>query len=258
MSDINIIIPVFNRPELLVDCLWSLLRDSGNFKLIIVDDGSDLKSKAIIKNIVRHINDIILITNPENQGFIKSVNRALREFPAETAVILNSDTLVVPNWLNNLLKGFDSPHNFQILGPLTYSNSPYQNLSISFAELASAEKILQDYRIQNNRSEFIEVPYLYATCLAIKQEVITRCGYFNEDYAKGYFEDVDFCFRARQAGFKIGLCNSSYVYHLQSQSFKASEQQALLRKNYQIFKYRWQEHPDYKFLPDYEKIIFHA
>ncbi len=100
---VDVVIPVYGAREAALACIESVLNTVGtNGRLIVVDDASsDPKLVAELDDLQQH-GRIELLRNSENQGFVRSVNRALGLNPDRDVVILNSDALVFGNWLTGL------------------------------------------------------------------------------------------------------------------------------------------------------------
>src|SRR5271166_1644818 len=92
---IDVIVPVYNQRELVESCLTSVLsaQNTTAFEIIVIDDAStDLELKAHMA-LLAETGRVTLLTNPENLGFTRSVNRGMKLHPERDVVLLNSDTL---------------------------------------------------------------------------------------------------------------------------------------------------------------------
>ena len=114
--------------------------------------------------------------------------------------------------------------------------SPTTNeVSDKFRSISSSGKI------KNYKGRSIEVNSCLGSCFILKREVIAKIGYFDPAYTSGYFEEVDYCFRARAAGFKSVLALGAYIEHLGNVSFglKPKDREELWFKNRAIFESKW-------------------
>jgi GT2 family glycosyltransferase len=80
---------------------------------------------------------------------------------------------------------------------------------------------LREYMNKLSESNKEKFSYLVGWCLAFKKEVIDSIGYIPENFGMGFFDDVLFCYRAKKAGFKMGIVENTGVIHKYHQTFKA-------------------------------------
>jgi GT2 family glycosyltransferase len=235
MSNIEILIPVYNNHVLTKKCLDSIFRaTSGNFSIIIVDDNSTDPESITYYNSLKKNKKIKIIKNGENLGFIKSINHGLKYCTAEYLVIMNNDVLVSKDWLQNLAKGFKEAQNIGIVAPLINCNNPYQNKS-------------------KTKTIYTEVPYVYGTCFMIVRRLLKENMMFDDIFGPGYFEDIDLCFKVIEAGYKILVANNSKIKHLNCGTFGAEQAARLIKQNYTAFYYRWHKTLFFSYLPSYLK-----
>ena len=99
--DVSIIIPVYNKWQYTINCLKSISDNTkGDYEVIVVDDcSSDQTAKQLSK-----VNNLCLIKNDKNLGFIGSCNRGAKESRGKYILFLNNDTMVTDNWLPPLVK----------------------------------------------------------------------------------------------------------------------------------------------------------
>jgi hypothetical protein len=79
-------------------------------------------------------------------------------------------------------------------------------------------------------------------CVAIRRDVIAKVGLLDEEYQLGFFEDDDYCARARQAGYRVVVCDDVFVHHHLSASFGklgTLERGALMKRNRELFESKW-------------------
>ena len=239
-SSITIIVPIYNAFEDTYNCLMSVLEHTDSkHKILLVDDASpDKRIAELTTQLSLEHSQIKLLKNPENMGFVKTCNRAFRESEqTNDVVILNSDTIVTPNWLNKLTHAAYSSIHIATVTPLTNNGTicsvptwlesnevPEGHNILNFAELI--EKI--------SLRKYPRVPTAVGFCTYIKREVLNKIGYFDDvNFNKGYGEENDFCCRAEKSGYFHIIDDATFVYHAGSKSFK-SEKQKLIEKNSKI------------------------
>lgn len=229
---VSIVIPVCGALSYLVKCFNSLTKFTQNYELIIIDNGSDNKTKA-------YLNDkwvqfgFKLIENEENKGFSYACNQGIKASTCNYVCFLNSDTVLTPNWLGKLMKGFNQ-QNAGIVGPSTCYTAGEQCLGH-----------LMENRFKMDDNEIIAMSLslweeyketeIYGWCYLVKREVIDKIGGFDyKTFGIGNGEENDFNYRAELAGYKMYWVKSSYVHHYGHKSFEDTgiNLNRLLKNNY--------------------------
>lgn len=230
---ISIIIPVWNLHELTMFCLETLRINStgSDYEVIIIDNGSN-PPYEFSKNVK-------LIRNEENLGFPKAVNQGIEIAQGDWICLLNNDVLVTPYWIERLLAHKDYT---DIIGPRTNFSCGLQSKAIrwvynNWEELNEInEKIYTQYK--NTR---IMVKWLIGFCMMINRRVIDKIGVMDEGFGLGNYEDVDFCIRAGEAGFKLVIAQDVFVHHFGSLTHQELKLDyiKLLNDNKEKFESKW-------------------
>ena len=248
-SGVDIIIPVYNSFLDVKRCLESLLSytTSPNFNIYIIDDlSTDPRLIRYLEYMQNNVNNFNLIKNSENLGFVKSVNKGIK-LSKNDIVLLNSDTMVSSNWLNEILTCAYIDDKIGTVTPLSnnaticsvpdlcrYNDIPFGYTVQQFSNLI--------YNVSKNLNMgYVIIPTGVGFCLFIKRKVIDEVGLFDEIYGRGYNEENDFCMRALEKGYFHVCCTSSFVYHKGRASFK-DEQVALEATNQKILLTRYPEY----------------
>lgn len=233
----SIIIPTYNGLHWLARCVEAIRRHTEvPYEIIVVDNGSsDDTAQFCLRE------QLILVALPQNKGFPVAVNRGLTVASGDQLLLLNNDVAVTPRWLSNMLLALGSAQNIGIVGPVTNYASGRQQVDVSWGE---AENFVQAAE-RINRSDpakWQEAGRLVGMCLLMKREVLTRVGLFDERYSPGHYEDDDYCYRARQLGYRLLICGDTLVYHAGSASFKAFYSEGwneLIERNRRRFIEKW-------------------
>jgi len=205
-----------------LECLESLKKITyPNHKIIIIDNGSRNNEAKIIKE---KYPEIHLIKNEKNEGFAEGNNIGIRYAQKEGAdyiLMLNNDTVVAPDFLDILIDYAENHKDVGIVGPkMFYYNSDkiwfngaklYPLIGL-FRHLESGLKDSQS-KIKTPRV----VDYISGSCLLIKKEVIEKIGLIYTPFF-AYYEETDWCFRARRAGYKNLVIPQSIIWHKVSAS----------------------------------------
>ena len=246
-DDINVIIPVFNALEFVKKLTNSIIRSvyRHNVKFIIVNDGSDQETTSFLENLCNKYSLFTLISNKENLGYCYSINRGLQHSKSKYKIILNSDTEVSKDWIDYLLLPFHN-ENIAITGPLSNAAS-YQSIpNVKDSKGWVVNNKINDF--ENINAKLLKIfqfdypilPIVNGFCMAIKNEVFEKIGYFDEDlFKKGYGEENDFCLRANDAGFLIALNMHCYIYHAKTKSFQPNEKKELTKRSNEVLKNKY-------------------
>ena len=220
---VSIVIPVFNMLELTQQCVDSIYRETKykSFELIIVDNASkDATPQWLIGEKGKHPLFKYFRMN-QNLGFGPAVNFGIRKSQGDFIVILNNDTIVSPGWLENLMVAFNNNPSIGIVSPVTNYVGEGLQIDPDAAMLNPEVEVIQKYASEiQSRSELIFEPNrLVFFCVMLRRELIDFIGYLDVAFEKGNFEDDDYCFRTRLAGYQLAIVPNSFVYHLGSATF---------------------------------------
>jgi len=210
----DIVIPVWNKKEMTKQCLDSIFVNTHcNYGIIIIDNASDLPTRIYLDEIkVKYPDKVTLIRNQENVGNTKAANQGMLASRADYVCILDNDTLVFNDWLSEMIQIAESSKDIGIVGPNSNSGKkkPWNKSYGLYAKEITAGK----------QGQYIETAAVVGFCYLIKREVIDKIGMWDERFSPGYFEDTEYCIRAREAGYKSVFANGAFVYHFEHASFK--------------------------------------
>ena len=238
-----VVIPVFNAFQHLQICLNSIEEYSPDAEIILVNDAStDDRVMPFLQSWAQGFETRSLLSNEKTRGFVHSVNRGL-SYTEGDVVLLNSDTVVTPQWLELLTNCLAS--NSRIATATPWSNN---GEIASFPELCIAGPVPEDpaqlARLISSAGahHYPEIPTAVGFCMAISRAAIERIGEFDEDtFGRGYGEENDFSMRAREAGMINVLCDDAYVAHQGGASFSPLG----LKPDEQSMQRLIGKHPDY-------------
>jgi GT2 family glycosyltransferase len=229
--DLSIIIVNWNTSELLIQCLESIYRAQPHlsFEIIVVDNGSVDDSVSAIAS---RFPAVHIIGNERNLGFAKANNQALSVAKGRYFLLLNSDTLVVPNSLDELVHVADNHLDVGVVAPKLL------NMDGSLQGSWSAFPTFWSELIGKNiprRETVVGLPFAYevdwvmGACMLVRGETVADVGMLDEDYFF-YSEETDWCFRIKNRGWKVWYISNAEIYHLGGGSAKRNTllQMALL------------------------------
>ncbi len=133
-------------------------------------------------------------------------------------LLLNNDTIVTVNWLDQLLLCLNSDERIGAAGPLTNNASYYTAIQVPYRTLEELHQFAGEYN-KTDRAKWEERIKLIGFCLLMKREVFEKVGPLDERFSPGNFEDEDYCLRIRLAGYKLMLCKDTFIQHFGSASF---------------------------------------
>lgn len=230
---VDVIIPVYRGKCETITCLYRVLSAANGTAscVVVVDDCSPEEDLSDILRLLAKKGYIRLIRNPVNEGFVRSVNKAMQLHPARDVILLNSDTEVFGDWIDRLRKAAQANARFGTVTPLTNNGTvcsyPFFNedndrpLEVPYAEI---DRIAASV----NAGEPIELPTAIGFCMYIKRELIDRIGYFDaEAFGTGYGEENDFSLRAIDAGWKNVAAPNVFVRHLGATSFREERRERI-------------------------------
>ncbi len=208
----SVIIVNYNGGSLVRHCVDSVFKYSRNFELIFVDNQSTDNSDL---DVARRFPAVLTLKNKDNLGFARANNIGIRRAKGQWIVLLNPDTVVTPGWLDALTKCAQSSPEIGIATPKLLrpdrrtldSTGHLFNFRTGFSVDRGS-----DEPDEGQYDSVQEVPSCCFACALIKRQLIEDIGLLDEKMVL-YFEDIDYCLRARIAGWKVLYCPSSVVYH---------------------------------------------
>src|SRR3990170_4236843 len=119
----DIVIPVWNQPELTKRCLESITQYTPEpHRVIVIDNASEEPTRNLLKN-YSTLENVTLITNQENLGFAVAVNQGIRASGSEYVCFINNDVAVTEGWLTELIDVANSDTKIGLVNPLCTNSS---------------------------------------------------------------------------------------------------------------------------------------
>ena len=229
-----------------VRCLKSI-RSSvfTDYVTIVVDNGSSAEQLASLQKCEV---DFVLIETGENLGYTGGNNVGIRyaqEHEINYVLLLNNDTIIESSALTNLITFADAEPNVGIFSPkilfypqstLIWSAGTYLNRWLLMGYLTGYK---EEDKGQFNQAQ--ELDYVTGCAMLIRRSVINDIGMLSDDYF-AVCEDLDFCLRAQEAGYRVKYIPSATVWHVESASsggVDAPQYVYYQTRNYFLFHNQW-------------------
>jgi len=213
----SIIILTYNNliyNHICIDSIRKYTKEN-TYEIIVVDNNSTDGTREWLKE----QKDIKAILNDENVGFPKGCNIGIVAADIENDILLlNNDTVVTPRWLDNLKACIYSDDKIGGVASITNNCSNYQSVIVPYIDVKDMIPFADANNI-SNPDKWEQKARLVAFCMLIKRDVLNKIGIMDERFSPGNFEDDDLCMRIIEAGYKMMLCNDSFIHHFGSSSF---------------------------------------
>jgi len=240
---VTIVILTWNGLKYTKRCLETLrgLTVFPKYEVVVVDNGSTDGTLEFL----RSLQWLRLFENKENLGFVRGNNQALAVCKDDSDfVLLNNDTEIIqPDWLSRLQDTAYAAPEVGIVGArlrrpdgMLQHAGTYMPLETFWGQQVGAgEKDINQFNADT------EVEGVVFACAYIKREVYDRIGPLDEDYFS-YFEDTDYCLKARTNGFTVVCCGSATVVHHENTSTKINKvsHESLFLESQKTFKRKWE------------------
>lgn len=224
---VTVVVPVHNGFATVRACLRSVLATlDRDVRLLVVDDGSTDKALIAWLDELHAQGKIGLRRHAAAQGFPAAANAGMRAARGTDVVLLNSDTLVPPDWLGRLRRAAYLARDIGTVTPfsndasiLSYPAAAEQNPRPDAAGVRRLDRLA---RLAHDGA-VVDIPVGVGFCLYIRRDCLNAVGMFrHEIFAQGYGEENDFCLRARHLGWRNVALPGLFVGHVGGASFGES------------------------------------
>lgn len=237
---VSIIIPVKDEWLLTKECVQRIIQHTKckQIQIILVNNGSREKPPSLL---LKHP-FLTWIHNRWNRGFASAINQGLAIAQGEYLVCLNNDTRPGPCWLEQLIRVLQEYPRCGMVGPVSNRVIPEQKIQVpQLKTRAEIDQFTKQYN-QTNSSKWKKSKRLSGFCLVFPRAIYEKIGGMDERYGLGTYEDDDYSYRLRKAGYHCVIAGDTYVHHYGSRSFQKRtyrEFQKLLKQNRAYFIRKW-------------------
>ena len=256
MVAISIIIVTFKSADLIEKCLSCIKKNENSFKieLVIIDNNSNDDTLLNIRKFSsqNHRNlTIKVIENSENTGFAYAVNQGLTEACGDFILLLNPDVFLFNGFLKQAVgslnedceMGLIAPQHLSLKNEIIPSCREFPGYSILLWEITglsilfNRSKIFGRWRMGYfDHKSVREVDQPMASCLLGKKEVIDKIGPMDERFTI-FFNDVDWCRRFKEKGYKVIFNPEIKIYHLVGHSVRQKKYSMILHSHFEFYLY---------------------
>lgn len=234
MKATNILVPVHNAVSHAIECVKSIQHTTHRFPevtLHVVDDGSSSDTTEL-QELVERVGSFE--RRKQSIGYTRNANEFLESAPGEQFFIINSDAIVFPGWLERMTKQLWSTPTTGLVSPLSnaagYQSIPrnrtnlfekaFRQTPINALPNGLTGEAVNTMLAESSHRQRIRVPFVHGFLIGIKAEVVRSIGVFDgKTFPFGYGEEIDYSFRAEDAGWSSALAHDVYAWHVKSASF---------------------------------------
>ena len=239
--DFSIVIVNWNTGDLLKACLQSIFEHSspGTFEIIVIDNASTDGSCEIVQS---HFPHVKLIRNQANLGFARANNQGIRCGQGQYVMLLNPDTCFLNNVLSQLKEVLDRQPDIGVIGTrlVTPDNTLQRwargnmlslrtafNHYLFLSDLFPRRRFFAGIADNVNYQTITDMDWVSGACLTIRRAALEQVGLLDESLFM-YSEDMELCYRVKQAGYRVVYLPTAQVKHFVSQSMQQQSEEKVL------------------------------
>lgn len=208
----SILIPIWDGSNVLPDCLAAIEANAGGHLLetICVDNASQDGSADLV---AERYGWVRLLRQPVNLGFAGGVNAGADAARGDVLVLLNQDCIVHPGWLDALVGALEQDPGLGIAGATILAPSGTVDHAGAEIRRPDASGV---HLAETAGDRPLDVDYVTGAAMAIRRSAWETVGRFDEGFYPAYYEDADYCYRARRRGIRVAHVPRARVVHLHS------------------------------------------
>ncbi len=239
----SIVIVVHNGLAYTRMCLTALLGEpwGRGDEVIVVDNASSDGTPEFLRDLAGRNPCVKVLRNDVNRGFAAGNNQGVGNATADTLILLNNDTLVLPGWRTTLLRWLED-ESVGMVGPVTNRTCNEAQIDAPYRTYGELERFASEYS-RAHSAQASKLSMLAMFCVALRRDVFERVGPLDERFEIGMFEDDDYSKRVRQAGYQLLCAEDVFVHHFGQASLgelcTTKEYDGLLARNRRRYEEKW-------------------
>ena len=213
----------------------------GENRVFVADNASTDDSVAFVQ---ANFPNIGIISLDKNYGFAEGYNRSLSQIEAEYYCLLNSDVEVSPQWIEGVTDYLDQNPDIAVCQPKLLSQLEKNKFEYAGAAGGFIDKFGYPFcrgrmfsTLETDEGQYDqtrEVFWATGACMFVRSSVYHQLGGLDADFF-AHMEEIDFCWRVKNAGYRVACCPNSKVYHLGGATLPKSSS----RKTFLNFRNNW-------------------
>lgn len=255
---VSIIVPAYNEYAVTVVCLRSILEFGGDipYEVIIADDAST----DLTRTLGTRMHGAIHCRSKANLGFVRNCNHAAKIARGEYLLLLNNDTAVTAGWLEPMVRLLRARPEVGVVGPkLLFAGGELQEAGgIVWKDASGWNYGRMDDPALPEYNYVKPVDYISGACLLTRRSLWEQLGGFDERYVPAYYEDTDYCFAVRAAGYEVVYQPAAEIFHFEGISNGTDLGSGI--KQYQVtnrekFQQKWRSVLETEHYPNGESVF---
>lgn len=244
---VSVIVPIYNAFDDVKTCITKLLKHTDiSVRIYLINDCSTDPKIAELLRQLNEVENVTVITNEENLGFTRTVNRGIKLAGDDDVVLLNSDARVSPRWLEGIRYALSHDARIATVTPMSDRAGAFSAPTVGNENELPQGVAEDDFSIafrQASLGLYPTVPTGNGFCMYIRRACLQDVGGLDEEaFPRGYGEENDFCMRAGRAGWRHVIDDRTYVFHDRNKSF-GEQKTELMQQGRAIVDERY---PEYK------------
>lgn len=241
---VSIVILTYNGPQMSKDSIDTVLNRSfyPNKEVIVVDNASNSETVKILKR-YQDNPEVKLTLNKVNYGFAKGNNIGTHQARGDYIILLNNDILATPGWIERLVFHAQNHPKVGLVGPVTNSIGNESKIEIEYDHTNWREMEKEIFKYTSKHwGETLPLRNIAAFCWLLSKDVYQKIGDLDERFGRGMFEDDDYCYRVKKAGYQILCAEDAFIHHFGGASFNkifTDEYKKLFEDNKLKFEKKW-------------------
>lgn len=248
--ELSIIIVTWNSEEFVGSCLESILgvADESQFEIIVVDNASSDRTISVVHQFLPRVK---LIENKKNLGYAQANNQGIEKSTSEYVLLLNPDTQIQKDALGSMLRFMETNPEIGALGPqllnpdgsVQPSCREFPKFSTLIWEFSGASRIFSKSKVFGRwRMGYFafdrrrEVDQPMGSCLMLRSRTLKQVGLFDGTFSM-FFNDVDLCYRIKNAGWKIFFYPHARVLHHKGASTIKAKRRMIWLSHWAFYKF---------------------